>query len=298
MAKLTPNLTDWVDDRVFTFWRALRDVVPDDSWMPRMSSDEYGVAELGCGSFGCVMPTNRADTVFKLTTDESEAMFARVGIYLSDQGKDGGEWDFGEWPEGIVRYKAVYHLKGAEIDDLPVFALWRDEANAIGFLANAEREVAGILRNIRQFVKPLRQVVLVATEAGTLMGVMEMMEDYLDKRWRQVAIDNHDLLFPHATTPQRFLRDKDLLVKGALGMAFYEQGIELLSEYPVSSPIADAMAYYYDRGIVLADLHPGNIGVTIEGGRPTSVITDPGLATFLTNEYDNLEIEDLERGET
>lgn len=78
------------------------------------------VDELGCGAYGCALPTLDPNVVLKVTTDETEAQFAeKLSKTLV--------------VPVVTRYEAVM-LTDMEHDGRPVALLWREEAKDIGKL--------------------------------------------------------------------------------------------------------------------------------------------------------------------
>lgn len=97
----------------------------DPTWLPKL--DGMGargnqllgkLKELGCGAYGCVYPTGDDGIVLKITTDDTEAEFAR------------------ELAADLVTPVTVhYHMvidADAAYRNRPVFFLWREEAKKVG----------------------------------------------------------------------------------------------------------------------------------------------------------------------
>lgn len=79
----------------------------------------------GCGFFGCVAPTENPRIVFKITTDSAEAAFVQCLKTLSGTGRF-------EFP-GIANYYGVWSVPAEDCMGRPVFVLWREEAETVGF---------------------------------------------------------------------------------------------------------------------------------------------------------------------
>lgn len=101
-------------------------------WVPRLSSVRVQrgrvsarLRELGCGAYGCVLPTLDDHVVLKITTDQTEAQFARD---LSDK----------LVAKICVEYLAVWDTTASH-DKRPVFFLWRESAQRVGQIGKREQ---------------------------------------------------------------------------------------------------------------------------------------------------------------
>lgn len=114
----------WVTQALADAWETITAKVRP-QWLPRLEDVHAkrghvsaDLAELGCGAYGCVLPTLDAGVVLKVTTDETEAEFA---AYLS---KD------------LIRpfvtvYRTVMSIP-AKHEGRRIYLLWREEANDVG----------------------------------------------------------------------------------------------------------------------------------------------------------------------
>lgn len=304
---MQPNVTAWVDRNVKKFEASLIKVAPDRSWLPVPDPMGRGFEEFGCGHYGCVLPTGRPDTVFKVTTDPAEAAFVRVAIQLSERNKNGGKWDYGEWPAGMIPYKALYQLAGAEHRKRPIFVLWREEAYEVG-------EVLKLFQGIDPYDKRVRlegSALLMNAKLGAAA-----FRDYFDKRrdlpkieehfgrMRQMVMEHYEVLSSpsygysvRGTTVIKLLKRFRGAEKAAFGLVVYDMCIELMEHNnPLMTNVGSAMSFYRDEGIVLADVHEGNIGFAPHPDYRDRivVITDPGHAVFLDDRYDGLTVEELQ----
>lgn len=114
----------WVTRAIASAYDNLADEIPP-KWMPKLSHarQKHGLfiarlKEYGCGAYGCVLPTLDDHTVLKVTTDTTEAEFARdlaatliVPI--------------------VVDYRMVAQLRTLH-KKRPVFLLWRESAEDVG----------------------------------------------------------------------------------------------------------------------------------------------------------------------
>ena len=208
--------------------------------------------EYGCGGYGCVLPVSPGK-VMKITTDASEAAF--VGAASSR----------GDWPPGITPYYAVLAIP-EEYEEKPVFLLWREEAYNVGALAEGASR-----RDYYDEMLGYRTV--------------EVFIDYL-LEFRSIADSMHQQFRykGHATRSQkemvRLASEVQLLGAQAQLLPNREQNVDaedarFLVEMTkgldkVAGEIAEAMTFgasvgfalqfYARRGLVLADVHLGNVG--------------------------------------
>lgn len=107
---------------------AMRHVNPD--WLPHLASDKPGewvAREYGCGTYGCVVPTFDPAVVLKITTDDTEAEFARDLSGLVS-------------PDICVQYRLVMMTRARDDKDRKLYLLWRDAAESVGNI----RRVLGV----------------------------------------------------------------------------------------------------------------------------------------------------------
>ena len=117
----------WVTDLIASYWDILEDKVPP-AWLPRLDNVRPGgkkqkhvvadVSELGCGAYGCVLPTLDPKVVLKVTSDETEAHFA---VHWADR----------LVAPVCVRYYMVIALSDRH-QGRPLHLLWRQAAEHVG----------------------------------------------------------------------------------------------------------------------------------------------------------------------
>lgn len=124
---LVPN-PPWVNTLLAKSYDAiLHGIQSRPEWMPQFkdvralgSSGRVTavLSEYGCGAYGCVFPTLDPRVVLKVTTDDTEAQFAR---------------DIAQGLERpiCVNYYSVMEMD-AEHDGRTVFLLWRESADRVG----------------------------------------------------------------------------------------------------------------------------------------------------------------------
>lgn len=274
-----PNAKPWIEKSLNNNWDALSDIVPPEL-MPSqerlLKSGRMTFAkEYGCGVYGCVLPTGKKDTVFKMTTDFTEASFVSAMLEAMP-----------DLPEGIVRYKAVVELpekKGK--DKEPIFAIWREEARDIGFLTGKGSELRSEGAEQRQLKEAFR-------ECRQLLGAFgnaaeKVLEYYVGARTSRASVQALQASLRDAARlvnedPEKLSGSK--LAAHWLGGAFLI-ALELSKNY-VGATLGDALAQFIDTGFVLADVHLNNVGIVDRKGVESVVaITDPGHAVPLKPEY-------------
>jgi hypothetical protein len=115
----------WVTHAIADSFESLIEQVQP-QWMPKLDAVRGGpkatlvakLTELGCGAYGCVLPTYDPGIVLKVTTDDTEAEFA------------------GELAGDLVEPICVDYVASAELASKhagrPVFLLWRESADDVG----------------------------------------------------------------------------------------------------------------------------------------------------------------------
>ena len=222
--------------------------------------------EFGCGVFGCVFPTTDPDVVFKVTSDESEASFILRVAGLRHVNLD-----------GLVRYDAALPISGAR-NGHKLLAVWRQEAQMAGQLEDLAKKD----KELHHFVRRLEQIVWFA------LGVKETLEKH--KEWeRDVLRDvarwlpmTQDALRRHIDTLvenkgkqiERWnTRERNDALEISMNMAAYAFCCDVMSkESRLGELVGKTMYDLLRAGILLADVHPGNVGLV----NSRWVITDPG----------------------
>lgn len=123
----------WVNKSLARAFESMEQDIPP-KWLPKLENVRPGLRgisakmrELGCGMYGCVLPTLDPKVVLKVTTDATEAEFAndlsstlRVPI--------------------VVKYELVRQVPGKH-DGREIFLLWRESADDVGKLKRGEEQV-------------------------------------------------------------------------------------------------------------------------------------------------------------
>jgi hypothetical protein len=251
------------------------------AWMPQelpgSTPKRRKVDSLGCGHYGCVFLTNTPGLVIKISSDPSEAEFVKAAVKI------------GEWPVGIVRYQAVLDLPGTH-RNRGVFIIWREEAFDIGKVYDtgqdwhAAREFSRYhtaYLNAARFVRGLSRKSAGRFKESAFPRQRQEAAAYEDWAWNNVIWE--DGLASGSTFGFMRYRGAQRL---AAALRICHICFELMENTNYAHEVGAALGFYLDQGILLADVHLGNIG-RVERDDPNygpqihNVITDPGHAVFL-----------------
>lgn len=258
---------------------------------PTFSEDSCQLlSEYGCGHYGCVYPTSNPDTVFKLTTDVSEAHFIACLKELEAE----QNFDF----DGLVKYNALVGVPNAKIRGKNVFALWRQEAYFVGsWGSNVDQVAPG---NSKQYVRQTAREVshLIMQVKGASHAVRSILNKLLKKN---VPLQNNDDYWSAVGTAMKLVLDgnyqegiidndgnprivspfdqgdlfRDLFGnignkpdKVGAAVAFYLTLVFYQSDMLESTYMGDAVGRAFNeltrKGLLLADVHLGNIGLVMK----------------------------------
>lgn len=297
----------WVDEVVETNLRELTYRAPKGAEVLTETAGEHLHApELGCGAYGCVLRTAVPGVVLKITSDPTEATFVQV---LKDRG-------LANTP-GITRYLGSSLLEGRR-HGRALYALWREEADDVGELVAREETrqtpkvtAKGSTRptapprawTVPELDPPRLETPVAALRfvdrlhqyrwyAETVRHVVENAKD--QHRTRQHAAELAAWAAPQvdlAGAVETYKRDAahELTIlnehRGPERMALALRGCEVLaeamaSESPAGALVGETFLELQGRGIVLADVHGGNVGRVLRPERydrwKVWVVTDPG----------------------
>jgi hypothetical protein len=274
--------TKWVDQAILNVHDALVDNGVDSAWLPReLPRSEalrpHSVEEYGCGSYGCVMPTYQDGLVLKITTDATEAWFAHIARELARV--DG-------WPRGIVHYRRVLGLSDQTHDGQMLYLLWRDEARSVGEAHYVAPDLEQLLEAYMNGADVFSGVLprggnesrLAALQIAQKPAVIEAARTYLlsktDAGWPLGAV---------ADAANKELSTEDTPTVVAVAILCTYLIAERIEQLAGCQALGGAIRYYLDKGILLGDLHRGNVGVAYDDPKRV-VIVDPGLVSPLTAE--------------
>jgi len=284
----------WVDTAITKAWPELqRSIAPP---IVTTRGKRRHAEELGCGNYGCVLSTSRDDVVLKITSDPTETAF--VSLLLRHELQ----------PDGIVRYFEVLRLPG-ERRGRELFAIWREAAYDVGTVTGRHswEDIAAKWRQllyrlnrfkwwaheIRAELKrqddpwPLIEQALAPEayrRAGDLveLGRGEMLGHGISRE--QMRLGSWSSIADAVILTRWPIRDP--VLKLAVLLRACEMTAQLMGSEPEGYLIGEALESLLDEGILLADVHAGNIGrVDRPDHAGAIVITDPGHAVFLRREY-------------
>lgn len=256
-----------------TVWERVVAASPKPSWAPRLlPGKKFSLEEYGCGHYGCVFPTSDPEVVCKLTSDPTEAFFVAAAMSI------------GTFPEGIVRYYGIYRIPGAMHKGRPLFVLWREEATEVGtvlqrtFWGDPADLSASEQYELRAKENVVRLLSSFKDTASVLRGHLKNRRD----PFRAIESSREEWLRNRTRLPDWPIRGIHMLEDIA---------IEMENEY-LADQIGSALRFYMDEGIVLADVHRGNVGLVPRVGK-TPVITDPGHAVPIDRKWANVQVPEL-----
>lgn len=262
--------TQWVDQTISNVRDALVAKGVDLAWLPRelpasRAPRPGSVEEFGCGAYGCVMPTNQAGLVLKITSDTSEAWFAQIAHELAQ--KEG-------WPKGIVHYRRVIGLADQSLDNQPLFLLWRSEAFEVGKLSKTLPALTDALEAYMVIVDHMYQDAdaLQKFDRRTLRAATskDMLAD-----GRDYVLEQAEAAWSLSEISERAMMYDDVHFEMAVHLLCLYAVAEVAEQaYPETHGVGSTIRYYLDKGLLLTDLHMGNVGLS---GGGTAVIADPGL---------------------
>ena len=266
----------WTNSALLKQWDDIERLVGHAN-MPKVTkktAERLVAKEYGSGAYGTVMPTNTKGLVAKVTSDPSEAKFAYVIQRM------------GKYPEGVVKYKDVFRLHGNK-DGRPIFILWREEAYDVGKSLSEESNYMLIV--MRDKLDPAFQ----------LTYSPEMRDQHMGPINTAIRTYKNRTGFEHGGEGPTWID----------GFWVWAGGEDRRAGFDVDAAraIADDMAHgdsgrlvgaairdLIDRNLVLADVHPGNVGRVHRRGQMRTVIIDPGNVTALTHQYDKYRVPTVE----
>jgi len=257
--------------------------------------------ELGCGHYGCVMPTETDDVVFKVTSDASEAAFVSAALSI------------GAWPDGLIRYYDIFEL-AEKHRGRRVFGLVRQEAYEVGGLVSAtlsyqrsamkeKYEKRYGVHSLREFDRSLRQWLFTAGKMREQLRRAKNPDKLLadahtaaDRMWHVYADDRG---FEEQRSHWGAAIKKVHWYKGAEAFELRRILLERLAAEMANTHagylVGEALGFYLEKDILLADVHMGNIGEAAIGGYTERelVITDPGHMVPLEKRWLDVAVEQL-----
>jgi len=279
--------TPWVDTSFAKLWERIEAASPRPEWMPiRRPGERVTMKEYGCGYYGCVMPTSDPTVVCKLTTDVTEAVFVAALLSIPRASRQKAF-------VGMVRYHAIYELPREEVPLPPagrnpegrIFVLWRDSVDEVGVAEDDEQGDANPLRNYNEWAAKLHGYVERFAQPENSGGFDAMLK-YLEmpkKMVEQLRVTFKETLDSMAQGSwQRQIANRAYVAITAAYIVKQIPAAIVSIEHPEYAGIRETLRYLYSVGLILGDLHSGNLGYVNRSGQPHHlpelVITDPGHA--------------------
>jgi len=306
------GLTPWVDAAMTGVWPTVQRCAPQgavptlargwiDSGRHRVSVNEYG-----CGLYGCVMPTETPGVVLKITTDGLEAAFVHFALRHP-------------WPAGIVQYYGAYampleymghYMQGESVEgvgvpnDRPAYLLWREEAYPTKYATHKDlgfpkgpklsssplplQAAAALLRRYRTLAQLVRRAITRARPENVLelLVTIQSQLKHLPARLRREnrKIQNTDQsVYVLSTASDRARGMAEDGAVAAEALAFCRVVATAMQQNEHVALIGYALDFYASEGMLLADVHPQNVGLRSParaealGHDPEAmIIIDPG----------------------
>jgi hypothetical protein len=245
---MVPN-PQWTVDAISDIYETLADKGIAPQWLPRLGDVRPArgsrlsgqVKEYGCGQYGCVYPTMDPRVVLKVTSDDTEAEFAR------------------DLASKLVRpicvaYYMWIHPKDATDDrGYPVYLLWRESAKRVGEIDEVLGDHAkGFIDAQHRAAQAAYRAIHAWTNSDAYTWNHEKRIDAEDVR-RAVA---------------RWLETCEAMARQTQVPELRELGDGLVQVYG-------------DQRIFFGDIHAGNLGMVTRPDGDHWVITDPGHVAML-----------------
>jgi len=275
----------WASKFANKFWANISSASPTAEAMPKKNdSGQFNI--YGCGHYGCVFATGYSNVVFKITTDDNEARLSKYLSSLKNQ------------PEGIVRYLGVYELPIVYMKR-KVYVLWREEAFSVGntpsydlLSDSSSRTYDG--RVARMFYGRMNSFQAAAGEVRRILRSVKDSAKTLSYSHRYDRWARENYAADEYATNDLYALDKENNSRVQLALALYKgpQRLalalqicrfqsEMIANEPLGTYVGQAMFDLLEEGVLLADVHMGNIGEARRDGDVYMVITDPGHAVDL-----------------
>jgi hypothetical protein len=269
----------WVTRTLALDWNMVQDHVAEHpSWMPAFSKAHASrkgelVAKmdaLGCGVYGCVLPTNDAAVVLKLTTDKSEVEFATEVLPKAQA----------EAQAGVVAYFEAVPLH-AKHQGRKVVALWRQSAENVGKILDPKvTRIRGERKHLADLIDHEWSVAQVA-----LSTFVEAERDGEGADLYEAAMNVAPIWKPRpGDALEDILDELDTLPPShrfAAALSYF-RAVCLEMRGTALDTVGRALVAFLDAGVFVADIHEGNMGqVPHDGIGLDWVITDPGNTIVL-----------------
>jgi hypothetical protein len=269
---MSKPLAQWADAMLRRYHPSLERLVGP-SWMPLPvfapdSERHQSYEKYGCGSFGCAFPTADPAVALKITTDSAEAIFASAAIRIAS------------FPPGIVRIFQVAGASGADMHLLygsprreDAFFLWRENLAVAcqkdDFTPEEQERLERVFRPINALYKawaPIEALPDVSIHTGGSWARQQRDPD-------QVA---RELSAASSSSSK-----EDQLKRASLEYLLLQRDLAALTPDPLWGPVAEAVLFYAQLGILLFDISIENTGYLHADKRGLPLLYDVGLAKIL-----------------
>jgi hypothetical protein len=261
----------WLDETLTVSWAQLEERLPP--IVTLMKTGRVKAKPFGCGVWGCVMPTTHAGIVLKITNDPSEAKF--VSMLLKDDEK--------QYP-GLTRYYDLVRLP-VRYQGRTVYAIWREEAWDVGEVipeqitkglaprTRDERELDLFSDRLLNFQYFAEKFIGLKKRTPHAWRVVDQAHRRAQEAAKLVWIAEGEVLFRQARG--------DTALRMAIQLQVCRIYAELIAHGPRGQLVGRALADFMHDGLLLGDVHLGNIGHAHRAGMNVIVITDPGVTVAL-----------------
>lgn len=250
--------------------RALLAVCGDERLLPPARGG--GSGPLGCGVYGCVMPTSDDRVVFKITSDPDEAGFVAAALGEPDQ------------PAGVVTYYAVAELEQRR-RGRPVYAIWREAAREVGALLLPYGPTSRAFYALRRFRYAAVSLRAAARRSRSRAFVADSVSE---ARSRHRYLSYSEIETERGLTSA--ISSRRGVARGAMAYAAAEMHAQALSRIEGVYDVGESLVEWIGRGVLVCDVHPGNLGLVVRGLVRRTVITDPGQALLLDGSHAGLSV--------
>lgn len=271
-AMYKPNPPIWLAEVLGRNWTNMASYLGGRGWMPlaetatnQSSKIVLEFEEYGCGVYGCVIPTQDRDVVFKVTSDTSEVEFFRDVLPTLGDPAD----------LAIVTFYDSIDLVG-EWKHRPIAGVWRESADQIGYLAKAMGAIPDLI-HIQKDAASMAYHHLHHAKKDAPKVYAEAL------RQRERALEHLDGVVDVAVMFKARMTawEKSGIDILALLLALHELTAEALAVTELLGPFGKTLLTCLEHGVVLGDVHADNLGLVVRGGEELWVVTDPGQVAVL-----------------
>ena len=275
----------WTTRAVAKDWDTLEELVGADL-MPELSKPHASrkgelvakIDALGCGAYGCVLPTNDPSVVLKITTDESEVAFARDVLPTLPETAQ----------KGFTRYLHV-HALDSKHERRPLYALWRQSAQDVGAIGKARGITDRMLGRER---KTLLELIAHSWGAAQFALLIFAENDDAGDLYHEALEEKARNVWPYTSeswqdTQEGLESIRDSATRMGAALSHFELTNEAMDRTSLRRVGRALNAALRDKGVFVADVHEGNLGRVAdeESGDLVWVVTDPGNTVMLPSPW-------------